>query len=50
MLVIGAAGELGAEVARTLAAQGVEVRAMTRRADILHIEGVHDVEYRIIGR
>lgn len=43
MLVIGAAGELGAEVARALAAHGVEVRAMTRRADTLHIEGVHDV-------
>ncbi len=43
MLVIGAAGELGAGVARALAARGVAVRAMTRRADTLRIDGVHDV-------
>ena len=43
VLVIGASGELGAEVARGLVAQGVEVRAMTRRADTLAIAGVDAV-------
>ena len=43
MLVIGAAGELGAGVARALAARGVAVRAMSRRAETLRIDGVHDV-------
>ena len=49
MLVIGATGELGAEVARALAAGGVEVRAMTRRADRLHLASVDDVVRADLG-
>jgi uncharacterized protein YbjT (DUF2867 family) len=49
VLVIGAAGELGAEIARALAARDVEVRAMTRRADDLRIDGVHDVVRADLG-
>jgi len=49
VLVIGATGELGAEVARALAARGVGVRAMTRRADALDLAGVDDVVRADLG-
>lgn len=40
VLVIGASSRLGADVARDLIARGVDVRAMTRRADAAMPEGV----------
>ncbi len=43
VLVIGATGELGSEVARLLVGRGVEVRAMTRTADPPGLEGVHAI-------
>ena len=49
MLVIGATGELGAEVARTLAARGVDVRAMTRRAGEPGLDGIDDVVRADLG-
>src|ERR1700690_2932359 len=49
VLVIGATGELGSEVARTLVARGIAVRAMTRRADPLLLAGVDEVVRADLG-
>jgi uncharacterized protein YbjT (DUF2867 family) len=43
VLVIGASGRLGADVARDLVERGVAVRAMTRRADAPIPEGVDEI-------
>ena len=40
VLVIGATGELGSEVARALVARGFEVRAMSRRAPGRGLDGI----------
>jgi len=49
VLVIGAAGDLGAGVARGLVARGVAVRAMSRRADAAMPGGVTDIVIADLG-
>ena len=49
VLVIGATGALGSEVASVLAARGVAVRAVTRRAERLDLPGVDDVVRADLG-